>query len=735
MNGQAMIPERVREALSQSAGENKITYLSAGPGWGKTTAAGIVLASRHPFYTSVRPEVMPRFPAREALVVLDDYHNLSPRLVDYMTGVLRRSPTRQRLVILSRAPLPAHLTGREGLCRLDGGDLALGETELSELARSIGLALPPQELARSCRGHPVLARLVLEESARGTGDGVLARACRRLGLYYDRTLFCRLEPEAQRLLLYTAFFDRFTPELAAALTGCAWSVERLEALESAGAPIVRVRDGWTLREPELMAGWLREKAETTLGREEVRRVYTLGGGWYAGSGQTERAVRCFEAAEDRTETAALLSRCARSHAGGWHIARLSGAFRRLSRQETAGDPALLYSLGLLDLLELDGQSVKVRREELARLAGAGSTEARTYLNLLSLLQPEGPSPAPEDLGDGTLSPDVLAMGLPSVLRGCRDLSETMSEVNSQARQGQGPLWELLQDEWALERGGNPAELCLRLSALQQRLDRQGSEQARFVCAALTARALCAGGQAEAAWVLLSRFRAQAEGDGPAAGSLDALLCRVDLLRGGGETERWLARQDGAEPAPFLLDLFRQMTMARCRMRRGEYSVALLLLGRMLERLEVGVRPLDRQEALVLTAVCCWRSGSEEWRGYLREALEVWTRFGCSAAMSGEGAAVLPLLVRLQGEERGRWTPVMERVIAQAQRYPGYLPWEDAPLERLTPREKTVYRLMRMKKSVAETAEILGIRPSTVKSHKRSIEAKLKAAEQERSVRR
>jgi len=723
------VPARAREALLQSSRENKVTFLRAGPGWGKTAAVQSVLAPRQACYVPVRPGAMPRFPAREALVVLDDYQNLSPRLVDYMAGVLRRSPARQRLVILSRAPLPGHLArgGFEGgLCRLDGRDLALGEGELSRLAEERGFSLAREELrvlSRACRGHPVLARLLLDEAALGQAldDAALERARRRLGLYLDRVLFCRLEPEAQKLLLYTALFDEFTPELAACLTQSGWSGERLCALEGAGAPIESHRGRWALTGRPLLPDWLREKAGAELGCEKVKELYAMAGRWYAGRGELEAALGCCAAAGAREDAAALLSRDARERGEVWHIARLGPWYRRLTRDEAAGDPALLYSLGLLDLLELDVEGARGWCGGLSRLTEAGCGEAGEYLARLESLLPEGRA-APRR--------DVTAMGWPSLLRGCRDLSEMMAggarRETEQALGGE--TWELLRAEWELERDGDAAGLCLRLAALQQRLE---GEDARFICAMLLARALCAGGQADQAASMLARQWERTAGDGgPEVRNLEALRCRVSLLRDGQYADEWLSRQGGAEDAPFLPDLFRGLTMARCRVRRGEYSAALSQLGRTLERLEGGFRPLDQMEALVLAAVASFRAESGEWEGCLRRALEIRARYGYTAALSGEGAALLPLLARYQGAERGRagWDRLLERTVAQAQRYPGYLRCPGAPLARLTPREMMVYRLLQLKKTNAEVGEILGIRPNTVKSHKRSIDAKLKAFE-------
>lgn len=710
------VPRRAREALERSVRENKVTFLTAGAGWGKTTLAAVVLGPQRPCRVPVQPGDMPRFPARETLVVVDGFHQLSPCCAGYMRGVLRRSPPRQHLVFLSRAPMPEYLAGYGGICRLDGGDLALGEDEVLAMARERGLELTRQQGRRvvgACRGHPVLARLLLEESWGAALDqAVLERARRRLGLYLDRVVYLPLAEEVQRLLLYTALLDGFTPELAVRLTGEGWSGARLAELEGAGAPISRAGGLWHAGDGPLTAGWLRDKARAELGRMRAGEVYVQAGGWYAQAGEKERAMACYQAAGAEREAAALLGCAVRERGDGWHAARLGRGCRGLSAAE---DPAQLYGLGLLDLLELDARRARARWE---RLRPDGD-EGGKYRQVLAALLPGGALPGGRY---SRLWSEAQSSGQPTLLRGVRDLSGVMSGRELEAALD-GELRELLRAEWVLERGGMASELCLRLTALRQRL---AGGYSRFVCTVLLIRALCVAGEWARARTLLAWTRQEAEGG--AAENLEAMSCRLRLLEGGGLEDDFAS---GLEDGPFLLTLFRRMTEVRCRVRKGDLVGAMLLLGSALARMEDGSRPLDRMEALALSAVCLYRAGSGEWEAYLRQALGVWKRYGYTAGITGEGAAMLPLLESYRGAEREEdgWGGLLEGTIERARRYPEYLKRERTPLECLTPREATVYRLLQMNKTRAQIGALLGIQPNTVKSHKRSIDAKLRADKQ------
>ena len=129
-------------------------------------------------------------------------------------------------------------------------------------------------------------------------------------------------------------------------------------------------------------------------------------------------------------------------------------------------------------------------------------------------------------------PTAITCGLPSVLRGERDLSDFFLPATAApdksvrlvvdhalGRHSVG-LEDLLQAEHLLEQGEDIAHLLLQWHPLQLRIRDEGTLPSEFVCVALMARSLCAEGQLPEAAAFLLR----AGGDSRMASIID-LSCQ------------------------------------------------------------------------------------------------------------------------------------------------------------------------------------------------------------------
>ena len=174
----AVVPRRLSDALGQFLREYKILYLTAGAGWGKTTAVRGYLQSTPHVWLQVQSGRTPRFSAKMPLVVLDDFHNLSEHLEKRVAEIFRRSPRRQKLCLLSRGPLPDFLLSYryDGSLRLlTAEELALGVDEISQLAAQRGMTLSMDDIFRLeqvSHGYPPLIEYLLDAfPAEGPGNG------------------------------------------------------------------------------------------------------------------------------------------------------------------------------------------------------------------------------------------------------------------------------------------------------------------------------------------------------------------------------------------------------------------------------------------------------------------------------------------------------------------------------------------------------------------------------------
>jgi len=298
--------------------------------------------------------------ASPVVLVLDDVHELTdPRVLRGLELLVRHTPPRLRLVLVSRAdpPLPLHrllVSGR--LRQVRAADLAFSVAEVAELldgydfrarlsdadlavlqARTEGWAAALRLAAVSMLGHPDPRRFVLE----------LAGDDRSLAGYLVAEVLDRLPAELRGFLVRTSVVDELSGELADALTGRDDGERTLARLERANVFVValghrRERYRYHPLFAELLRYELRREAP-----REVAELRRRAADWYGANGFPAEAVGQAVAMGDWERTADLLA----EHGG-----------RRLLRGQDAG---------LRELLDRVPAEAARRHPELALLAAAG----------------------------------------------------------------------------------------------------------------------------------------------------------------------------------------------------------------------------------------------------------------------------------------------------------------------------------------------------------------------------
>ena len=755
----AVVPRRLSDALDQFLREYKILYLTAGAGWGKTTAVRGYLQSTPHVWLQVQSGRTPRFSAKMPLVVLDDFHNLSEHLEKRVAEIFRRSPRRQKLCLLSRGPLPDFLLSYryDGSLRLlTAEELALGVDEISQLAAQRGMTLSMDDIFRLeqvSHGYPPLIEYLLDAfPAEGLTRRALDSARKRLDLYFDAALYRSWDSETQAVLLRLSYFREITTSLAGRVLDDAAAEDTLLRISRmTGVLEPEVGGHWRFRDAERLLPYLRGRADRELSAPQIRTLHQKGGAWCAGHGDFPGAVEHYHAAGSRADVVDTLIQAVRHNAESWTLLRMADCFHSLTDAELRGAPELAFAMSRIAGLQLDFDLAerwyRVLEEQ---AAGPDPALAQSYLFYLDLCLPHcGVSAVRRRFGElrplleaGALptSYTSLTCGLPSILRGERDFSELLYEtpdffstpIRAVARSVLGRhsvgLSELLHAEYQLETGADVAAMLLQWHPLQLRIREAGTLASEFVCVALMVRALCAEGQLPEAAAYLLRFRQRAESAGADSllGNLDALRCRLALMEDSLYASHWFAAQPPAGDAFALPDSYQLLTRVRCHIKREEYHAALLILGRLLDAFQRGFRPLDTIEALLLAAICRHRMGGDGWREHLSEALDMGGKYGYISVFAREGAALTPLLEEYapRDVDPEYWKRVMRRTLGYASRYPWYL----RPLRHLsaplTPTERTVLLLLLRNKTNEEIAQILGNKPRTVQTHIRNLFEKL-----------
>jgi LuxR family transcriptional regulator, maltose regulon positive regulatory protein len=342
-----------------------VVFVSAGPGWGKTTLlAQWDARSQRPFAwvsvdegdndpivlltyvataldrvakldpgvfealaspgASLEGQVVPRIGAALAeldqpvVLVVDDLHLLDhTACLDAIAALARhvRDGSQLALSARGRPALPLGSLRARGLAREVGPDeLRLDEAEAGRLLSAAGLDLEEAEVAElTAHTEGWSAGLYLAAlSAKATGAGANGPTAFRgddsfLADYLRSELLARLPPGELRFLTRTSILVRMSGPLCDAVLDASGSAAELESLESSNLFVVALdRNRQWYRYHHLFQELLRselERAEADL----VPRLLARASGWCEANGQPEAAIGYAQEAGDVDRVAQLVA--------------------------------------------------------------------------------------------------------------------------------------------------------------------------------------------------------------------------------------------------------------------------------------------------------------------------------------------------------------------------------------------------------------------------------------------
>jgi len=346
----AALDRRLDEAVA-----HRLTVVSAGPGWGKTTAVaawaavqqdlpvawltlesqddapsvfwrdvldavvlGAALPAQHPLGEvdpagAVSPDVLRTvFRGLESLpvplvLVLDDFHVVTNAEVLESVESLVRYQLPVRVVLITRIDPALHLHRLRvdgELAELSAADLAFDTADVRALAAAESLRLPPDEadlLVARTEGWPAGVRLGLIYLSRSGGahglDG-FAGDDRSVAEYLLAEVLERQTPEMRDFLLRTSVVSPVCAELAAALAPSHAAQARLQELARGNhfVTVLGPQGRWYRYHPllrEMLVGLARRDDP-----DGYRTANREAAGWLAAHDEPVRALRHAAAAED-----------------------------------------------------------------------------------------------------------------------------------------------------------------------------------------------------------------------------------------------------------------------------------------------------------------------------------------------------------------------------------------------------------------------------------------------------
>jgi LuxR family transcriptional regulator, maltose regulon positive regulatory protein len=348
-------------------GSMPVVFLSAGPGWGKTTLlAQWASRSQRPFAwvsvdekdndpivlltyvaaaldrvspldsavfdslaspgVSVEATVVPRLgralatSEQEVVLVLDDLHLLRDRQgLDAIAALGRHVPAGSQLALSVRGdlPIPAAALRARGLAfEVGPGDLRMDAEEAARLLAGAGVDLTGVELAElieHAEGWPAgLYLAALSIRARGgmaKGGATFAGSDRLVADYLRSELLAHLSPDEVRFLTRTAVLERMSGPLCDAVLESSGSAAILESLERSNLFLVPLNgDRQWYRYHHLFQELLR--AELEHGDPDLLpRLLARAREWCVANGQLEAAMEYAQEAGEVDRAAKLFEQC------------------------------------------------------------------------------------------------------------------------------------------------------------------------------------------------------------------------------------------------------------------------------------------------------------------------------------------------------------------------------------------------------------------------------------------
>ncbi|WP_420124446.1 LuxR C-terminal-related transcriptional regulator [Nakamurella sp.] len=362
-------PARVRrprlDAALDRTFDRRLTVVTAGPGFGKTSAVSGWVRRRpvhrfawltldqvdnttQAFWTDVLAairasgavpagsaldEIQPAtvFGAREwdlvlaaladlrerLVLVLDDFHLLTdPQVLESVASLLTYLSGQLRLVITSRAdpPLPLHRIRVAGhLTEIRGRDLAFTLDEAADLFRQQGFDLEPDQVAqlhRRTEGWSAglgLAALSLDRADPAAGIDRVTGTDRAIAEYLIGEVVQQATPSDREFLLSTSVVDRLSADLADQLTGRTDGARVLTRLLADNAFVTGLDDTWVVYHP-----LLRELLRHRLASDHpdlVPELHRRAAAWLAADGEPIESLRYSIRAGDWDQAGLTLLSC------------------------------------------------------------------------------------------------------------------------------------------------------------------------------------------------------------------------------------------------------------------------------------------------------------------------------------------------------------------------------------------------------------------------------------------
>ena len=619
------------------------------------------------------------------ILLIDDFQQLPEGSEEQTLCQLIHSGAVRHFVFLSRGVPPSYLTAFQyaGLMTtLEADDLLFDREDIRKYFALSGVPITDSEiigLLKGSIGYPlgiaVTARCM--SGGKSFGPEVAVRVYRRVFSYFEDAIYRRFDLPVRRFLLELAPFERFDLEMARMVSGTPHAGELLDWLLR-HTTMLRYDDVRYFRFWPQFQAFLLWELEREYSDEKRKALFGRGALYYELKEDFAHALDCYTRGGDHAKVSELLIRNAELHPGMGHYSEMESYYRSLPESEILASPSLMQGMSMLCALAMDYEGSQRWYQELqdfARRCGkddAAGKQARSRLAWLDISLPQqGVDGLAETIPavfrlmtnkEVSLPSFSVTSALPSIMNGGKDFSAWSKRddllyqtlrIPVEAvlgRDGVG-LADCAIAEIKFEKGENISGRMLSLIPRMSEIRRRGTPDIEFAINGLLASSLLANGQSEDAPRTIQSLRDKfaEEGQERFLPNMDAMLCRIALRTGNlDEADSWYREKAPRDPMRVnVMKRYQYLTQAMVELADGKPDAALLTLSPLEDYVKNCDRHIDGIHLNILTAIALYRSRDEAWRQRLIAALDAAAEFRFIRTVSVYGAAVLPLLEKLE----------------------------------------------------------------------------------------
>ncbi len=309
---------RIYKKLKQAENENRVIYVSAPTGYGKSTAFQNYYKRKPYLALSARTGKLPDMPkidsVRQSVVLFDDICFLTDEeSKQYVKDMIAFG--QKTVVLMGRGSLPVWLVKMDielDFIRANKADLSFTANEMLEYLKKNGFSTTvemAEMITDKVEGNPLLAILYIKNLSGQVeySEDAYGKALRELYHYFDYSIWQIWNDTLVTALLATCEFETYTVELIERITGLPKLADLIEYAYSIGNFVTHLGNH-VYRLDGILRDYVKWKRSFVYTQDDFMNLYRTAAAYYEEIDEVELALKYYNKAKMYDKLADILIR-------------------------------------------------------------------------------------------------------------------------------------------------------------------------------------------------------------------------------------------------------------------------------------------------------------------------------------------------------------------------------------------------------------------------------------------